>query len=73
MKIKSKLTLNYKTKEAASLIYDSLEIDRQYLGIDAENAEYEIDSHNLGSYLATVDDLISSEIVAEKIIDKTKS
>ncbi|WP_296788911.1 KEOPS complex subunit Pcc1 [uncultured Methanobrevibacter sp.] len=76
MKIKSKLTLNYKTKEAASLIYDSLEIDNEnYVkgNVEDRTIEYEIDSHNLGSYLATVDDLISSEIVAEKIIDKTKS
>jgi hypothetical protein len=27
----------------------------------------------LGSFLATVDDLIASEIVVEKIINKTKS
>ncbi|WP_305515039.1 KEOPS complex subunit Pcc1 [Methanobrevibacter sp. V14] len=34
--------------------------------------EYKITSEKLGSFLATVDDLISSEIVVEKIVEKSK-
>jgi hypothetical protein len=31
-----------------------------------------VESEKLGSFLATVDDLVASEIVVEKIITKTK-
>lgn len=74
MKINGKLTLNYKTKDDASLIYDSLEVDNgNYVKskINNNTINYEITSESLGSFLATVDDLIASEIVCEKIINKT--
>ena len=74
MKIKGELTLNYKNKESALLVYNSLEIDnKNYLEskINNETINYEINSESLGSFLATVDDLIASEIVAEKILEKT--
>ena len=74
MKIKGELTLNYKNEESASLIYNSLEIDNEnYLEseIKSKTVNYKINSESLGSFLATVDDLIASEIVAEKIIGKT--
>ena len=74
MKIKGSITLKYKTGESASLVYNSLEIDNEnYLesDINDETIEYEISSESLGSFLATVDDLIASEIVAEKILEKT--
>uniref|UniRef100_UPI00388DD3FE KEOPS complex subunit Pcc1 n=1 Tax=Methanobrevibacter sp. TaxID=66852 RepID=UPI00388DD3FE len=65
----------YKTKDDASLIYDSLEVDNgNYVKskINNNTINYEITSESLGSFLATVDDLIASEIVCEKIINKTK-
>ena len=74
MKINGSITLKYKTGESASLVYDSLEIDNEnYLesDINDETIEYRINSESLGSFLATVDDLIASEIVAEKILEKT--
>ncbi|WP_298502949.1 KEOPS complex subunit Pcc1 [uncultured Methanobrevibacter sp.] len=74
MKIKGEITLNYKNEESASLIYNSLEIDNEnYLesNLDKRTVNYQINSESLGSFLATVDDLIASEIVAEKIIEKT--
>ncbi|MBQ2831891.1 KEOPS complex subunit Pcc1 [Methanobrevibacter sp.] len=74
MKIAGKLTLNYKNKESALLVYNSLEIDNEnYLEseINDKTINYEINSKSLGSFLATVDDLIASEIVAEKILEKT--
>ena len=75
MKINGKLRLNYKTSDGASLVYNSLEVDNEnYLKscINDKAIEYEINSESLGSFLATIDDLIASEIVCEKIINKTK-
>ena len=74
MKINGTLTLKYKTKESANLIYNSLEIDnKNYVesNINNDTIKYEINSNNLGSFLATIDDLIASEIVSEKIINET--
>lgn len=74
MKINGLITLKYETEESASMIYDSLEVDNEnYVKgtQDHETIKYEINSENLGSFLATTDDLIASEIVAEKIIEKT--
>ena len=74
MKINGTLRLKYKTENDASLIYKSLEVDNEnYLtgSINNTTISYEIKSESLGSFLNTVDDLIASEIVCEKIIDKT--
>ena len=74
MKINATLTLKYKTEESASLIYNSLEVDNEnYVksNLDDNSINYEIASESLGSFLATIDDLIASEIVSENIIKKT--
>ena len=75
MKIKWNILFNYKSKKDAKLIFDSLEVDNEnYLESELTGNEisYKITSKNLGSFLATADDLIASEIVSEKIIKKTK-
>ncbi|WP_406533069.1 KEOPS complex subunit Pcc1 [Methanobrevibacter sp.] len=75
MKIKGNILFNYKSKKDAKLIFDSLEVDNEnYLESELTGNEisYKITSKNLGSFLATADDLIASEIVSEKIIKKTK-
>ena len=75
MKIKGNILFNYKSKKDAKLIFDSLEVDNEnYLESELTGNEisYKITSKNLGSFLATADDLIASEIVYEKIIKKTK-
>ena len=75
MKINGSLTLKYKTDESASLIYDSLEVDNEnYVKgqLNNDTIEYDINSESLGSFLATIDDLIASEIVSEKIINETR-
>ena len=75
MKIKGNILFNYKNKKDAKLIFDSLEVDNEnYLESELTGNEinYEITSENLGSFLTTADDLISSEIVSEKIIKKAK-
>lgn len=74
MKITGALTLKYKTEESACLVYDSLEVDNEnYIksNLDDNSINYEIASESLGSFLATIDDLIASEIVSENIIKKT--
>ena len=74
MKIKGKICLTYNDENSAKLVYDSLEIDnKNYVESQLKDKKiiYEINSDSLGSFLSTADDLISSEIVVEKIIDKT--
>ena len=75
MKIKGNILFNYKSKKDAKPIFDSLEVDNEnYLEskLTGNEISYKITSKNLGSFLATTDDLIASEIVSEKIIKKTK-
>ena len=75
MKIKGNILFNYKSKKDAKLIFDSLEVDNEnYLESELTGNEisYKITSKNLGSFLATADDLIASEIVSQKIIKQTK-
>ena len=75
MKISGDLTFIYKTDKDAEVVFDSLEVDNDnYLKSKLNNnsIEYKISSEKLGTFLATADDLISSEIVVEKIIEKTK-
>ena len=75
MKITGNISFNYKNKTDAKLIFDSLDVDNENY-LDSEISEnkinYKITSDKLGSFLATADDLIASEIVSEKIIGKTK-
>ena len=75
MKITGEVTFTYESENDAKVVYDSLEVDNEnYLKSELNNniINYNITSEKLGSFLATVDDLIASEIVVEKILDKTK-
>ncbi len=75
MKIRGDLTFIYKSEDDAMVVFDSLEVDNEnYLKsrLNNDSIEYEITSEKLGTFLATVDDLIASEIVVEKIVEKTK-
>lgn len=75
MNIKGEIIFTYKDKKDSELVYNSLEIDNEGFiesELNNEKIEYEIVSDKLGSFLATVDDLIASEIVVEKIVEKTK-
>ena len=74
MKIKGKICLNYNNPKSAKLVFDSLEIDnKNFVESELKDNEiiYEINSDSLGSFLSTADDLIASEIVVEKIVEKT--
>ena len=75
MKIKSNINLEYKDSEYAEIIYKSLEADNEGFvegSIDKNRINFKIESEKLGSFLATADDLIASEILAETIIKNTK-
>ena len=75
MKISGEIIFTYKDEENAKLVYESLEVDNEnYLksNLNENSINYHITNDKLGSFLATADDLIASEIVVEKIINKTK-
>ena len=72
MNINGEITFNYKSKNHAKLVYESLEIDNENFlksKLNENTISYTINSEKLGSFLTTADDLIASEIVAEKIIN----
>lgn len=74
MKINGKIQLKYKNSKSCETVYDSLEVDNKNFiesSYDDCKITYNISSESLGSFLTTVDDLISSEIVVEKIIVST--
>ncbi len=75
MKIEGNIVFTYNNADNSKLVFDSLEVDNEdYLEskLTGNSIEYKITSEKLGSFLATVDDLISSEIVVEKIVEKSK-
>ena len=75
MKINGDLTFIYKDEKNAKLAFDSLEVDNGnflHSQLNGNSIDYNVESEKLGSFLATVDDLVASEIVVEKIITKTK-
>ena len=74
MNIKSNIKMEYKDLQYAEIVYKSLEVDNEGFveGLLDENMiSFKIESDKLGSFLATADDLIASEILAEEIIKKT--
>ena len=74
MKIKSNIKMEYKDPEYAEIVYKSLEVDNEGFvqsELDEDVINFKIESDKLGSFLATADDLIASEILAEEIIKKT--
>ena len=76
MKISGEIVFTYNDEENARLVFDTLEVDNEnYLesNLNGKSINYNVTNDKLGSFLATVDDLIASEIVVENIINKTKS
>ena len=66
--------MEYKDSQYAEIVYKSLEVDNEGFVqsvLDGNVINFEIESDKLGSFLATADDLIASEILAEKIMKKT--
>ena len=70
MKVKSIIELTFKTKEAAEIVYQTLEVDNENFlesNLKANKITYKTDNNSLTTTLATIDDLIACEILAEKI------
>ena len=66
--------MEYKDQKYAEIVYKSLEVDNEGFVqsvLDEDVINFKIESDKLGSFLATADDLIASEILAEEIIKKT--
>ena len=75
MKINGDITLTYKSKKDAQIVFDSLEVDNENYLISKLNNNtitYSIKNTNLDSFIATVDKLIASEITVEKILNNVK-
>ena len=65
--------MEYKDSQYAEIVYKSLEVDNEGFVegvLDDDTINFKIESDKLGSFLATADDLIASEILAEEIIKK---
>ncbi|WP_325192675.1 KEOPS complex subunit Pcc1 [Methanobrevibacter ruminantium] len=74
MNIKSNIKMEYKDSQYAEIVYKSLEVDNEGFVqsvLDGNVINFKIESDKLGSFLATADDLIASEILAEEIMKKT--
>ena len=66
--------MEYKDSQYAEIVYKSLEVDNEGFVegvLDDDTINFKIESDKLGSFLATADDLIASEILDEEIIKKT--
>ncbi len=76
MKVKGRITFEYKNPEYAKISYNTLKVDNDenYIKSSINNKKtiYELKNSNLGSFLNSADDLIFSEILVEKILDKTE-
>ena len=74
MKIKSNIKMKYKDPSYTEIVYKSLEVDNEGFVesvLDENLINFKIESDKLGSFLATADELIASEILAEEISRKT--
>lgn len=67
--------MEYKDSKDAEVSFNTLEVDNEGFvesEINGSILSFNIESNSLGSFLATADDLIASEILIEKILDDTK-
>ena len=74
MNIKSNIKMEYKDSQYAEIVYKSLEVDNEGFVqsvLEEDTINFKIESDKLGSFLATANDLIASEILAEEIKKKT--
>jgi len=75
MEIKAKINMEYKDSKDAEVSFNTLEVDNEGFvesEINGSILSFNIESNSLGSFLATADDLIASEILIEKILEDTK-
>lgn len=76
MNIESIMKIEYKNSKDAEIAYTSLLVDNKGF-INSELNEnivnFSYSSETLGTYLNTIDDLIASEILIEKLLNKSSS
>jgi len=75
MQIESKIIFTYNTEKEAKIALDSLKPDNMdFIDSYVEDNDliYRLESRSLQTALATVDDVLFCEMMAEKIIDFTK-
>lgn len=75
MEIKAKINMEYTDSKDAEVSFNTLEVDNEGFvesEINGSILSFNIESNSLGSFLATADDLIASEILIEKILEDTK-
>lgn len=76
MKIEAKIQIEYKDSNYADISFQSLEIENKgYLESNKKDniLNFKFDSYSLSTFLATVDDLIFSEILVEKVLESASS
>ena len=76
MKIEAMIQIEYKDSKDADISFQSLEIENKGFvkSVKRENIlNFEVNSNSLSTFLATVDDLIFSEILVEKILESASS
>ncbi|MCL2156837.1 MAG: hypothetical protein FWH54_02315 [Methanobrevibacter sp.] len=76
MKIEANIQIEYKDSKDADISFQSLEIENKGF-IKSEKKDkvlnFKVNSDSLSTFLATVDDLIFSEILVEKILKSASS
>ena len=76
MRIEANIQIEYKDSKDACISFQSLEIENKgYVKSDKRDnvLNFKINSGSLSTFLATVDDLIFSEVLVEKILESTSS
>lgn len=71
MKIKANISIEYTNTKYSEIAYKSLEVDNKGFvdsDINENIIDFKIKSESLGSFLATADDLIASEILVEDVL-----
>ena len=76
MRIEAKIQIEYKDAKNADISFQSLEVENK--GYVKSNKIdnlliFKVDSDSLSTFLATVDDLIFSEILVEKVLESASS
>ncbi len=74
MKIEANISIEYTNPKYSKIAYKSLEVDNKGFvesKIEKNKIDYKIKSESLGSFLATADDLIASEILIEDVLKNT--
>jgi len=76
MRIEAEIQIEYKDSKNADISFQSLEVENKgYVESNKRDnvLNFKVDSDSLSTFLATVDDLIFSEILVEKVLESASS